>query len=201
MLNPEYSFEKTDLFSTPIWTSEFTEIDNNKIKDFLYRMQEDDQNNSSDEERRKWEYVWESGYCQLDSYKDIFLAFYPAIFHLTTNPRIIKIDDFTPKFYIHKKGSSSKLMNWVDRANDLVLMYFVQVPKDLPPTLLLKDPRPLIHGNYFAKKAIQKSEDNVGFEPSDGTCVVIPAYMEYYIDTNYSDEDLILFTTPLQLSW
>ena len=71
MLNPEYSFEKTDLFSTPIWTSEFTEIDNNKIKDFLYRMQEDDQNNSSDEERRKWEYVWESGYCQLDSYKDI----------------------------------------------------------------------------------------------------------------------------------
>ena len=194
MLTQEYNFEKTELFSTPVWTSDFKEIDNNKIEKSVYNLRD------LNKENLKWTNVWESEYCPPDSYDQIFLAFYPSIFSLTTNPRIRRIDDCTPKFHIYKKGSSSKLINWIDRPNDLLLMYFVKVPSENIPFLLLKDPRPLVHGNYFYKTVIQK-EEYIKFEPSVGTCVVLPTYMEYFIDTNHSEEDLIVFTAPLTLSW
>ena len=43
------------------------------------------------------------------------------------------------------------------------------------------------------------SIDYVTFEPSEGTAIVIPSYLQYKVDVNLSDEDFIFFKTDMAL--
>ena len=41
--------------------------------------------------------------------------------------------------------------------------------------------------------------DYVTFEPSEGTAIVFPSYLQYKIDVNLSDEDFIYFKSDMSL--
>ena len=190
-----HKFEKNEFWSTPIWSVTYDNIDNREIEERVRKLKFHDYNGPL---------ILESGYTEQLTYTAIISAVYLSLYSIDFNPPLLKVKDFKPKFYICKPNGSSSLEHscLFDRGqeHDICLMYFVKVPKEKIPTVSFKDPRTLIVGNSFFKdKNNNMSIDYVTFEPSEGTAIVIPSYLQYKIDVNLSDEDFIYFKTDMAL--
>ena len=193
MLEITHKFEKNEFWSTPIWSVTYDDIDNKKIEERVRKLKFHDYNGPL---------LLESGYTEQLTYTNIITAVYLSLYSIEFEPSLLKVRDFKPKFYICRPNGSSYLEDscLFDRGqeHDVCLMYFVKASKEKPPTISFKDPRQLIGGNSFFKHK-NNNLDYVTFEPSEGTAIVFPSYLQYKIDVNLSDEDFIYFKSDMSL--
>ncbi len=189
-----HKFEKNEFWSTPIWSVTYDDIDNRKIEEEIEKMDEFHDFNGP--------LLLESGWTSKLSYSQIIKRVYLSLYSIDFDPSLLKIKDFKPKFYICKPNGCSFLEHscLFDRGqeHDICVMYFVKVPKEKIPTVSFKDPRTLIIGNSLFKN--NNLGDYITFEPSEGTAIVFPTYLQYKIDVNLSDEDFIYFKSDMSIA-
>ena len=190
-------FEKNEFWSTPIWSVTYDDIDNRQIEERVRELKFDGPG-----EGVNYGLLLESTYTPQLSYTSIIRKVYLSLYSINFDPPLLKVKDFKPKFYICKPNGCSSLEHscLFDRGqeHDISLIYFVKVPKEKTPTVSFKDPRTLIVGNSFFKDK-NRNLDYITFEPSEGTAIVFPPYLQYKIDVNLSDEDFIYFKTDMAL--
>ena len=193
-----HKFEKNEFWSTPIWTVTYDNIDNREIEKNVRELKFDGPG-----EGIPYGLLLESTFTTQISYASIIKQIYLSLFSIKFNPPLVKINDFKPKFYICQPNGCSSLehtcMNDRGQEHDITVMYFVKVPKENIPTISFKDPRTLIVGNSFFRDHLDSIED-VQYEPSEGTAVVFPPYLESKVNINLSNEDLIYFKANMSLS-
>ena len=188
-------FEKHNFWETPIWIIEFKDkLNNNKIKESALELEFIERNGNL---------FLESTVTPILSYSSIAKEMYKALYSIPFNPALLKIRDFKPKFYICKPDGCSVLADSCENTNgqevDLIVLYFVNVPKKSIPIVSFKDPRMLIEANSFFRN--HYGSDSVSeFEPSEGCMMAFPSYLRYNITPNFSDDNLIYFKAALSLA-
>tara|TARA_B100000123_G_scaffold235825_1_gene186896 strand:+ start:198 stop:815 length:618 start_codon:yes stop_codon:yes gene_type:complete len=189
-----HRFEKNEFWPTPIWSVTYDHIDNRKIEEKVRELKFVDYNGPL---------LLESAHTEQLSYSSIIKEVYLSLYSIDFNPSLLKIKDFKPKFYICKPNGCSSLDHSCEsdrgQEHDICVMYFVKVPKEKIPTISFRDPRTLILGNNFFKNKNNTTE-YIKFEPSEGTAIVFPSYLQYKVDVNLSDEDFIYFKSNMALA-
>ena len=189
-----HKFEKNEFWATPIWKADFDNIDNIEIEDHLKEVKFSEHRGL----------LLESTDTPIVSYSSIMKEAILSFYSIDFDPFLIKIKDFKPKFYICKPNGCSSLehncMNDQGQEHDVCFMYFIKVPKEKIPTVSFRDPRSLILANsFFYKKNNLNNGMDLEFEPSEGTALVFPSYLQSKINVNLSNEDLIYFKSDMSL--
>ena len=190
-------FEQHDLFKTPVWISNCSDIDNTDMVSEAYRFKEQCSNeikyNRGGFQSRKFLEVY--------SYKAIYERMYPLLFTLPYRPRPFRIgmidawfniDGYKDYHVLHHNLTECDPKTELDVV-DISGIYCVKIPEKSESILNIKDPRGCGPGaNFFYKRLSYEPYEKL--ELDEGDLIVFPPFIEYSIDPNMSEEDRIFLS-------
>ena len=196
-------FEQHDLFKTPIWSSDCSDLDNSHIVSEAYRMKE--QCTSVTKYNRGG--YQSTGFLPIYCYQNVYERMFPLLFTLPYNPKPFRIraidawfniDGYKDSHILHHNLDESvpnKELNVVDISG----FYCAKIPEDSESIINFKDPRgsgPI--ANEYYKKMNYELYEKVLL--SEGDLMVFPPFIEYSIDPNMSEEDRIFLSFNIMFS-
>lgn len=190
-------FEQHDLFKTPVWISNCTDLDNSDIISEAYRMKE--QCTSVTKYNRGG--YQSTGFLPVYCYKAIYERMYPLLLTLPYRPRPFRIEMIDAWFNIDGYKDNHILHHNLDEYDqqkkldviDISGIYCAKIPENSESIINIKDPRgcgPI--ANQYYKRLSYESYEKIILD--EGDLIVFPPFVEYSIDSNMSEEDRIFLS-------
>ena len=182
---------KADLwFPTVVWNGELKQINNQELKDYVYKLKE------TDEGKKASNYGgWQSKSYDILSERPIAIerfiqALQQSVNECTKMAGMMDLQICDYWWNINKKGD----YNHVHHHRDSVLsgVYYIDIPKDSEADIHFEREDP---AEYFLPRHIPKRNHitalRASYKPVTGGCLIFPSWVKHSVDTNKSDKDRI----------
>ena len=190
-------FEQHDLFKTPVWISNCSDIDNTDIVSGAYKMKEQ----CTSVTRYNRGGYQSTGFLPIYYYQAIYERMYPLLFTLPYKPKPFRIAMIDAWFNIDGYKDNHILHHNLDECNpqkeldviDISGIYCAKIPENSESILNIKDPRGCAPAaNKFYKRLSYEPYEKL--ELDEGDLIMFPPFVEYSIDSNMSEEDRIFLS-------
>ncbi len=184
-----------ELFPTPVFQIELSNIDNRELENGVYKIKENDKgiklsNNGG----------WHSN-TQSQQLNIIFKPFIDELIkvlpELPFEPKIKSLSNINLWANINPKGSYNNSHN--HPGCDISGVYYVKVPKGKCGNIAFNDPREsYAYGNRFFVDRYTKGE-TIPRYPVEGTMFLFPSCLHHEVSINETDEDRISLAFNLNI--
>ena len=184
--------ELINIFSTPIWKSEFPEFD--KFQEiFLEKIKEFRENNpESDTHSNVNGYQSPNGIHLMEEFSSLFNY---ICFMANQSANDLKFKDrdiFITSSWANIADSRSAMMNHHAHEHTFSGIFYLKVPENSGRLCLVNEGiNTMWNGANLIDQKINLNAESVKIEPSEGEIILFPSYLPHSVDTNNHDDERI----------
>jgi uncharacterized protein (TIGR02466 family) len=184
--------ELINIFSTPIWRSEFPEFD--KFQEiFLEKIQEFRKNNpESDAHSNVNGYQSPNGIHMIEEFSSLFNYVCFMVNQSADDLKFKDRDIFITSSWVNIADSRSSMMNHHTHEHTFSGIFYLKFPENSGKLCLINEGvNTMWNGAKLIDQKINLNAESVKIEPSEGDIILFPSYLPHSVDTNNHDDERI----------